>query len=284
MFDLEGNKRIIPKLLIDRPEPSLKGLESEEANSLKEFFQVVEEIPAEAVMLGRSSILERLMAEENISAMRYFKMEALKETVQLKESIDKKGLLFLCMDKLDEDIRKVSAIAQELGTWTVGIAPPSSLLPEDIQSAEGIDNFISFKPDEGDELGDWKICKITKMLWHACQHIGLICIYATDIERLLHLGGVVHAGVGRGEGGNAHLKMALEMALFDFRRSGGIDFSGIKGVLLGVEMSPQDTDYDLREVIDTGISAFGEDPLILVHAEINDKFKDSANVTIVGVD
>lgn len=284
MFDLEGKKRIIPKLLIDRPEPSLRGLESEEANSLKEFFQVVEEIPAEAVMIGRAPILERLMAEENINAMRYLKMEALKEKVQFKEAIDKKGLLFIPIDKLDEEIRKVSAIAQELGTWTIGIALLSSLLPEDVQSAEGVDNFIFFRNEEGDELRDWKICKITKMLWHACQHIGLICIYATDIERLLHLGRVVHAGVGRGEGENAHLKMALERALFDFRRSGVVDFSEIKGVLLGAEICPKDTDYDLREVIDTGISAFGEDPLILVHAEINDNFKDSAIVTIVGVD
>jgi hypothetical protein len=250
--------------------------------SSKDSSLLPEEIPMEAVTIGHSSLLGKMISDEDIHPIRYLTVDSIDKCNNLHEIIDKKGILFLCMDTFNKVLLEPLAISQKVGTWTVGLVSNTSLRNLDNRFS-GIDNLIVLNHSKVDQLNLWKMCKIIKTLWHACQHKGHICISAEDIEHFLTMGKIGFASVVEASGRN-YLKLAIERAIFDFERSSNSSLSQIKIILLGVEVHPEARLYDeYRDVAESLLSVCHENTEMLQHLETNFRLKNAIVITLIGI-
>jgi hypothetical protein len=306
MFDKHGRKRItlesLIKIEIDGRRISTGRL-AEESGEVKETIVnghvikyhfidlsdisskdpslLPEEIPMEAVTIGHSSLLGKMISDEEIHPIRYLTMDSIDKCNNLLEIIDKKGILFLCMDTLNETILKLLDISQKVGTWTVGLVSATSLHNLDNRFSS-IDNLIVLNHSKVDQLNMWKMCRIIKTLWNACQHKGYICISAKDIEHFLSVGKIGFAGVVEASGEN-YLKLAIKRAILDFERSSSLNLSQMKSLLLGIEVHPEAFDEEYRYVARSVLSVCHESTDMLCHLEINLRLKNAVVITLIGI-
>jgi hypothetical protein len=222
-----------------------------------------------------------MISDEDIHPIRYLTVDSIDKCNNLLEIINKKGILFLCMDTFNKVLLEPLAISQKVGTWTVGLVSATSLRNLDNRFS-GIDNLIVLNHSKVDQLNLWKLCKIIKTLWNACQHKGHICISAEDIEHFLTMGKIGFAGVVEASGEN-YLKLAIKRAIFDFERSSDLSLSQMKSLLLGLEVHPEALDEEYRDVAESLLSICHESTEMLCHLEINFRLKNAVVITLIGI-